>query len=96
MKKSDIIDAYCRIRKIDQTIPDEVLDFMKESALERLDKLEEEEEKPPFPRYLNNKFAGLCVLTGKKCFNSHNKLSEMCIECKGYDFLIKQQDKKSS
>ena len=32
----DIINAYTRIRKIDQTIPDEVLDFMKESAIKAL------------------------------------------------------------
>lgn len=31
-----IIDAYVRIRTIDQTIPDDVLDFMKNSALEKL------------------------------------------------------------
>lgn len=30
-----IIDAYCRIRMIDQTIPDDVLDFMKDAALEK-------------------------------------------------------------
>jgi hypothetical protein len=37
MKKSDIIDAYCRIRTIDNTIPDDVLDFMKQSALDAID-----------------------------------------------------------
>lgn len=36
MTEQMIIDSYCLIRKIDNTIPDEVLDFMKESALERL------------------------------------------------------------
>ena len=36
MKKQDIINAYIRIRKIDNTIPDDVLDFMKNAALERL------------------------------------------------------------
>lgn len=40
MKKSDIIEAYCLIRKIDNTIPDEVLDFMKNSALNRLNNLD--------------------------------------------------------
>lgn len=38
MKPQDIIDAYTRIRKIDQTIPDEVLDFMKDEAVEALRK----------------------------------------------------------
>jgi len=36
MTEKMIIDAYCRIRKIDQAIPDEVLDFMKDSAIEKL------------------------------------------------------------
>jgi hypothetical protein len=36
MNKKMIIDAYCRIRTIDNTIPDEVLDFMKDCALEKL------------------------------------------------------------
>lgn len=35
-KKQQIIDAYCGIRTIDQTIPDEVLDFMKNAAIEKL------------------------------------------------------------
>lgn len=38
MTKSDIINAYCRIRTIDNTIPDDVLDFMKEAAIEKLNK----------------------------------------------------------
>lgn len=37
MKKKDIIDAYCEIRKTNTSIPDEVLDFMKQSAIEKLD-----------------------------------------------------------
>lgn len=36
MNKEDIIKAYTRIRTIDNTIPDDVLDFMKESALKQL------------------------------------------------------------
>lgn len=36
MTEKMIIDAYCRIRTIDQTIPDDVLDFMKDAALEKL------------------------------------------------------------
>lgn len=34
--RDDIIDAYIRIRKIDNTIPDEILDLMKESALKNI------------------------------------------------------------
>lgn len=31
-----IRDAYCRIRTIDNSIPDDVLDFMKDAAIEKL------------------------------------------------------------
>jgi hypothetical protein len=40
MNKKMIIDAYCKIRTIDNTIPDDVLDFMKEAALEKLKAIE--------------------------------------------------------
>lgn len=42
--RDEIIKAYCRIRKIDNTIPDDVLDFMKDASLKALEnntKLEE-------------------------------------------------------
>jgi hypothetical protein len=38
MTEKMIIDAYVRIRTIDQTIPDDVLDFMKNASLEKLRK----------------------------------------------------------
>lgn len=38
MTEKMIIDAYCRIRTIDNTIPDDVLDFMKDAAIEKLRK----------------------------------------------------------
>lgn len=41
MKKQNIIDAYVRIRTIDNTISDDVLDFMKEASIEALDKKED-------------------------------------------------------
>lgn len=41
MNKKMIIDAYCRIRTIDQTIPDDVLDFMKDAAIEKLETINE-------------------------------------------------------
>jgi len=43
MTEKDIINAYCRIREIDQTIPDEVLDFMKEAAIEKLVKANQDD-----------------------------------------------------
>jgi hypothetical protein len=36
MNKQAIIDAWATIRKENQTIPDDVLDFMKDSALDAL------------------------------------------------------------
>lgn len=36
MNYKDIMNAYLRIRKIDNTIPDEVLEFMKDAAIEKL------------------------------------------------------------
>lgn len=36
MKRQDIIDAWVKMRKIDNTIPDEVLDFMRDAAIEKL------------------------------------------------------------
>lgn len=37
MKREDIIRAWVRIREVDDTIPDEVIDFMKDSALRQID-----------------------------------------------------------
>lgn len=37
MDRTDIINAYCRIRTIDHTIPDDVLDFMKYASLKVLE-----------------------------------------------------------
>lgn len=36
MKKEDILSAWAKIRKIDNSIPDDVLDFMKDSAINNL------------------------------------------------------------
>ena len=41
MKRKDIIDAWAMIRETNHTIPDEVLDFMKNAAISQL--LEEKE-----------------------------------------------------
>ncbi len=35
-----IRDAYCKIRTIDQTIPDDVLDFMKNAAISKLNEVD--------------------------------------------------------
>lgn len=44
MKKTDIIDAYLWIRKNNSSIPDNVLDLMKDSAIEVLNKMENSRE----------------------------------------------------
>lgn len=38
MTKDDIINAWARIRKIDETIPDDVLDFLRDSAIKELNR----------------------------------------------------------
>ncbi len=43
MNEKMIRDAYCRIRTIDNTIPDDVLDFMLEASLQKLSKMQEAE-----------------------------------------------------
>jgi hypothetical protein len=43
MNKQVIIDAWATIRKENQTIPDDVLDFMKDSALDALSRPTNEE-----------------------------------------------------
>ena len=43
MKKQDIIDAWKEIRKTSSTIPDDVLDFMKDCAVRQLEAIEEEQ-----------------------------------------------------
>lgn len=42
MNKTAIIKAYLKIREIDNTIPDDVLDFMKDAAIEKLSNFMEE------------------------------------------------------
>lgn len=41
MTESDIRRAYVRMREVDQTIPDEVLDFMRDCALAEIKRMEE-------------------------------------------------------
>jgi len=42
IKRSNILDAYVFLRKKNQDIPDEVLDFIKESSLNALDNTQDE------------------------------------------------------
>lgn len=44
MNEQMIRDAYCKMRTIDNTIPDDVLDFMKDSAIEKLGATKEPSE----------------------------------------------------
>lgn len=43
MKEKDIIDAYCEMRCTNSTIPDEVLDFMKQASIEKVRTIEKHE-----------------------------------------------------
>ena len=93
MKKTDIISAYCRIRDIDNTIPDDVLDFMRNSAIEKLEQQEREDKDgiKPNPKYLNM-FRGTCKLTGNTCFGSYLKESYHCNSCGGYEHLTSKSE----
>jgi len=42
MKEDEIRNAYVRIRTIDQTIPDDVLDFMKDASISALSAIKEQ------------------------------------------------------
>jgi hypothetical protein len=44
MNETMIRDAYCKIRTIDQTIPDDVLDFMFNAAIEKIQGVSEDNE----------------------------------------------------
>lgn len=44
MTEQAIREAYIKIRAIDQTIPDDVLDFMKDAAIEKLKRDERYDE----------------------------------------------------
>ncbi len=43
INETEIIRAWSHIRKIDQTIPDDILDFMKECAIQKIRELNENE-----------------------------------------------------
>lgn len=62
MTEKMIIDAYCRIRTIDNTIPDDVLDFMKDAAIEKLRKHAVSSMLPAsgMPEIVTKEFNDLC------------------------------------
>ena len=64
MNEKMIRDAYCRIREIDNTIPDDVLDFMKDSAIEKLNLL---------------KILANTKLTNSDCCGRCNGIHDICI-----------------
>lgn len=65
MTEKMIRDAYCRIRTIDQTIPDDVLDFMKNAALEKL----------------NLQFGNRVVCTCGRWHDRMDRELNLCYEC---------------
>ncbi len=54
MKEQMIRDAYCKIRSIDNTIPDDVLGYMKDAAIEKLN-AEKLKYEPPAPDFIEVK-----------------------------------------
>lgn len=51
MTEREIIQAYCRIREIDNSIPDNILDLMRDSAIEKLAIINSEaKKKEPCPK----------------------------------------------
>lgn len=57
MNGKDIIRAWVKIRKLDKTIPDEVLDFMKDAAIDKL------------TRHLHGDTSGVCY----NCLNGFHE-----------------------
>jgi hypothetical protein len=53
MKRADIINAWATIRKENHSIPDDVLDFMKNAALTIIEQAEAEELRPLFNEVQN-------------------------------------------
>jgi len=70
--KDDIINAYVHLRKTNFSISDEALDFIKNSALEKLKEMNEKEGLDNDVKYLNERFtqkemravAEMCMGTG--------------------------------
>ncbi len=47
MEEKRIIEAYCKIRTIDNTIPHDVLDFMKDAAIEKINTINKQKDVCP-------------------------------------------------
>ncbi len=70
--RDDIINAYVHLRKTNCSISDEALDFIKNSALEKLKEISEKEGLDNDVKYLNERFTqkemkavvGMCIGTG--------------------------------
>lgn len=70
--KDDIINAYVHLRKTNCSISDEALDFIKNSALEKLKEISEKEGMDNDVKYLNERFTQkemravkeMCIGTG--------------------------------
>lgn len=70
--KDDIVNAYVHLRKTNFSISDEALDFIKNSALEKLKEISEKEGMDNDVKYLNERFTQkemrvvkeMCIGTG--------------------------------
>lgn len=90
MTKKDIIDAYVKIRTIDTTIPDEVLDFMKDAALEALE-FGVEKPKPSRLEIAARTMQG--IVTGGESFIKSELAASKALEYA--DELIRQESETS-
>lgn len=104
MKHKDIIDAYVRIRTIDHTIPDDVLDFMKDSAISCLvqePKVEEQELNFKLTGrdwtedfyHENGKYCNVCYKCDQKFFGHKRRvICKPCQEGKPEEQLKEKQE----
>lgn len=75
MTEKMIRDAYVRIRTIDQTIPDDVLDFMKDASIEKL-------------KQVNNNIV-LADVSGQVCghrsiMHINSEIGWLCFDCRKF------------
>lgn len=88
MTEKMIIDAYCRIRTIDQSIPDDVLDFMKNAAIEKLHQMQHDAKLPVTGNSFNDFDAECneCDWKGNKedmadVIDEYGEFETVCPEC---------------
>ena len=77
MTEKMIKDAYCKIRTIDQTIPDDVLDFMKDAAIEKLNNIK-------YKDLLETSGSDMCEDCGSNEILYYTNIGHFCSRCKPF------------